>query len=473
LATLDDVELLTSLHNDLAYTQTDDSRYDAYYEGTQRLRRFGIAVPPDMAYLETVVNWPRLVVEAIEERCDVKSFIRGGDDLASEDLREMWDANNLDSEFHLAFLDSLIYGRGFLSVGTNEDDPDHPLITVESPAEMVVRVDPRTRRVTMALKVYGAMPYNLAALYATLYLPDRTVWFEREGGDWVETDRDDHGLGRVPVIPFFNRRRSGRWIGVSEMADAVSLTDAACRSLTNLQVASESHSVPQRWALGVSKGDFVDQDGKPLPVWEAYFGSIWSNENKDAKVGQFASSDLSNFHSTVNHYANLLAGIYGLPMRYLGQNTANPPSADGIRADEARLIKRAERKMSAAGDQLGRVMAYALRIRDKAWPESGDRIKVEWHDAATPTYAARVDGIQKLTGGKPILSREGGWDELGWSDARKLREKAYIDEEATDPLIQQLHTSLRITEAQPAPANNLPAQPATPVAAPNAPASGR
>lgn len=456
LATPDPQALIASLTQDLMLTRTADERYDQYYEGSHRLRRFGIAVPSDMSYLETVVNWPRLVVEAIEERCDVKSFIRGGDYLASTDLREMWDANNLDSEFHLSFLDSLVDGRGFLSVGSNEEDPAHPLIVVESPTEMVVRVDPRRRRVLAALKLYGDPPVytgdstidslmTTPAKYATLYEPDRTTWFELDSSEWIEADRDDHGIGRVPVIPFYNRRRSGRWVGVSEMADAISLTDAACRALTNLQVAMETHSVPQRYALGLSKGDFVDQDGNQLPVWQAYFGAIWSTANAEAKVGQFSASDLRNFHETTSHYAQLLAGIYGLPMRYMGQNTANPPSADGIRADEARLIKRAERKMSSAGDQLGRVMAFALRIRNKAWPESGDRIKVEWHDAATPTYAAKVDGIQKLTGGKAILSREGGWDELGWSDARKEREKKYMVDEAADPLLQQLANTLTAT----------------------------
>lgn len=433
-----------SLTKKLRATVIDDGLLNDYYEGEQRLKHLGLAVPPKLRRFETIVNWPRLVVDALEERCDVKSFIRGGDDTASSELRDAWDHNNLDSEFHLAFIDMLVVGRGFLSIGSNDDDPQFPFITVESPFETTVEVDARSRRVKAAAKLYGDV--NLRkAMFGTLYLPDVTVWLEREGSSsvWSEVGRDAHGLGRVPIIPFFNRRRSGMWTGVSEIADAIHLTDAAARALTNLQVASETHSVPQRWALGVSEGDFIDKTtGLPLPVWEAYFGAIWANKNPDIKVGQFSSSDLRNFHDTVNHYAGLLAGLYGLPIRYMGQNTANPPSADGIRADEARLIKRAERKMSVAGDQLGRTMAMWLRIRDGVWPESGDRIKVEWHDAATPTYAARVDGIQKLTGGKPILSREGGWDELGWSDARKEREQAYMNAEAADPVLERLTRDL-------------------------------
>jgi hypothetical protein len=37
-----------------------------------------------------------------------------------------------------------------------------------------------------------------------------------------------------------------------------------------------------------------------------------------------------------------------------------------------------------------------------------------------------------------VLSREGYWDELGWSEARKAKERAYFDAEALDPLMQQI-----------------------------------
>lgn len=420
-----------------------DAVLGKYYDGEQRLVQLGIAVPEELRRFVTVVNWPRLVVDALEERCDVKSFIRGGTDLADAELREGWDGNNLDSEFPLAFLDSLIYGRGFLSVGTNEDDPAMPLIAVESPLEMAVDVDPRRRRVRAAAKFYGevAEPGRPGREYATLYLPEATIWLEKESSGWTEVDRDVHGLKRVPVIPFFNRRRSGPWLGRSEMTDAIGLTDAAARSLTNLQLAGETHAVPQRYLLGASKGDFVDETGDPLPVWESYLSAIWATTNTDAKAGQFASSDLRNFHETVNHYAALVSGLYGLPMRYLGLNHANPPSADGIRADEARLIKRAERKMSVAGDQLGRTMAMWLKFKTGEFPD-GNRIKVEWFDAATPTYASKADAVQKLTGGKPILSREGGWDELGWSEARKARERDLLKAEEADPVLERVTREL-------------------------------
>lgn len=444
---VDETRTIARLANQLAYTSVTDKLRDAYYEGSQRLEHIGLAVPPELRRFETVVNWPRLVVDALEERCDKKAFLLPNEDRADASLEEGWVANNLDSEASLVHLDSLIYGRGFVSVGTNEEDPEHPLITVESPTETVVEIDARKRRVLNALKLYGQTPdagdiQPGLPTFATFTQPNRTQWLEKGAdGRWEIVDQDDHMLGRVAVVPFFNRRRTGRWVGVSDMADAISLTDAAARSLTNLQIAGETHSVPQKWVLGMTKSDFVDGDGNALPAWQSYFSAIWANQNKDASVGQFTASSLSNFHDTVSHYAALVSGLYGLPMRYLGQNTANPPSADGIRADEARHIKRAERKMQGWGDQWPRVMAYYMRFRDGVWPGGGDRISMTWHDAATPTVAARADAIAKYKG-SGIYSREGSWDELGWSEPRKATERAYFAAEALDPITQALARGL-------------------------------
>jgi hypothetical protein len=434
---LDETNALSDLTRLIENSATADQKLDRYYEGRQRLEHIGLATPPDLRRFETVVNWPRLSVDAIEERISVKSLMMPGSDVADPGLQEGWTFNNLDSESSLVHLDSLIFGRGFVCIGANEDDPEHPLITVESPREVVASFDPRSRRVDAALRLYGAAPEDPNPQFATLYMPDRTVWLERNAGRWVEFDRDQHNMGRVPVVPFLNRRRTGMWSGVSEMADVIGLTDAAARSLTNLQIAGETHSVPQKYVLGMSRGDFVDADGSPIPAWESYFSAIWANANKDAKVGQFTASDLKNFHDTVNHYASLVSGVTGLPMRYLGQQSTNPPSADGIRADESRLVKRSERKMSGFGDRWGHVFAFYLRIRDGEWVD-GNGITTEWYDAGTPTYGSRVDGIQKLTGGKPILSMEGGWDELGWSEARKDRERAYLAAEDVDPIARQI-----------------------------------
>lgn len=437
----DDEIVVNELTEALQRATNADNRLDRYYEGQQRLEHIGLAVPPELRRFETVVNWPRLVLDSLNERLDVKSFILPGQDTVDTSLTDLWSANDLDSEAPKLHLESFIYGRSFVCVGMNDTDPERPLITVESPREVAVYIDYRTRRVAQALRLYGVDVNTNQPTLATIYLPNRTSWLERaQSGKWVEVNRDEHNLGRVPIVPFFNRIRPGRWSGVSEMADVIQLTDAAARSLTNLQIAGETHSVPQKYVLGMSKGDFVDANGDPVPAWESYFSAIWANQKETAKVGQFTASDLSNFHETVNHYAHLVSAVSGLPPHFLGFTSDNPASADAIRSAEARLVKRAELKQRQFGDAWGQVMAFAMRLRDGVWPD-GRRIGVEWHDAATPTVAARADAMVKLHA-EGIISREGVWDELGWSEGRKEKERAYLEAEALDPVTRQIVAGL-------------------------------
>ena len=436
LLPLDESRRVDELSRRLFTSYPDDQRFDRYYEGSQRLAHIGLAVPPELRKFETVLNWCRTVVDSVSDRMRMKAFYLPGEDRASEALRESWDYNNLDSESIAHHQEMLILGRGFVSVGANEEDPEFPLIQVENPRELAVDIDHRHRRLRAAVRVMPSendapgTPSN-----AVLYLPDSTMRLKRHQGRWVVEDRDDHGLGRVPLVMFLNRRRVGQWTGVSEMVDAIPLVDAAARSLTNLQLAGETHSVPQKYVLGMSKGDFVDAEGKPIPAWEAYFNAIWANQNKDAKVGQFAASDLSNFHNTVDHYASKLAGLYGLPARYVGITSVNPAAEGAIRAEEARLILNVEKKAALAGDGWGWVMGLVERFRTGEWV-SGSRIKTDWFDAGTPTYAQRADALTKMyNSGQGILSREGVWEELGWSEARMERERSRFEAEARAGLV--------------------------------------
>lgn len=416
--------VIEALEPEARFRWFQDERWDRYYEGAQRLQHLGLAVPPELRKFETIVNWPRLYLDAIEQRQDVKTILRPGEIDSDPWLQELYWANNLAAELTLYRKDKYVYGRAFLCAGSNEASPEHPLITVESPREMTVQVDARSRQLSSALRLYNVV--NGEAQNATVYLPNSTTWLVKEHGKWVEaSEPDNHNMGRLPIVMGLNRRRTGKWSGTSEMADVIGLTDAAARSLTNLQVAQETHAVPARWAAGMAKGDFADTDGNLLPAWEAYYGAVWATENENAKFGQFSASDLKNFHATVELYATQVAAMTGLPADYFGINTTNPPGEGAIRANESRMVKNVERKNTEEGTELGWALGIAERIRTGEWPV-GNRVEVQYHDPGTPTFAQKADALQKLAGGKSIISVEGAWDELGWSPARKDQERGYL-----------------------------------------------
>jgi hypothetical protein len=428
---VDERAILTELESRLADTQLD--LLDAYYEGQQRLEQLGLAIPPQLQRFVVVVNWPQIAVDAVEERLDVEGFTWPDREDADEDLWRIWQANKLDEQAQQAHLDALVYGRSYVCVGTNEADKDTPLITVESPREVVTVRDPRTRATRAALRLWKDEK-SLENASATLYLPDVTVWLVWDQGGWAEVDRDQHGLGRVPVVPMLNRPRTRRVAGVSEMAPVIPLTDAAARALTNAQVAQETHAVPQRGVLGASQGDFVDAEGKPLTVWEAYFGAVWTVTNENAKTFQFDASDMSNFERMVNLYARLVSGVAGIPPNYLGLAADDASSADAIRSREARLVKRCERKQTVFSGAWEQVMSLAIRLRDGVWNPDADLLVTDWRNPATPTRAQQADAAVKLVQAD-VIPREAAWEDLGYGPARraKLREQFRLQAEA-DPV---------------------------------------
>lgn len=438
--TSSELALIADHERRLAATSARDELMLRYYQGRQRVEQLGMAIPPAMRKFLVIANWCRTVVDTTNSRQQVRSLILPGEETADPTLRAIWDASNLSAHVSMFNLDRMIYGRAFMSVGTNEENPELPWVRVESPREMSAAVDVRLERVTSACRFYGwdqdgnpaEQSPHVGPAQVTLYLPDVTIWAERDpaSGDWIEVDRDDHKLGAVPVVMHLNRRLSGAWVGESQMTDVIPLVDSAARSLTNLQFAQEAHGIPRMYMTGVAKGDFTDANGKLIPQFEAYFDAIHTLTSKDARVGQLSAADLKNFETAVQLYGKQASIVTGFPARYFGLTTTNPPAEGAIHADESSLTRSVEEQNEQVGTTLGWVGALAYRFAAGKWI-TGNRVRVDWFDPGTPTVSQREDALAKRRAAG-VLSREGYWDELGWSEARKAKERAYLRAEAAE-----------------------------------------
>lgn len=420
---------------------------DAYFDGEQRIEQLGLAVPEDLREFVTIVAWPATCVMAIEEREDVEGFRLPGQPEADTGLAEVWQANDMDTESQMGHIDSLVFGRAYACVGSNDDNADMPLITVESPLEMVHEWSARDRRVTSAARIYTDVASGTPIPRATLYVPGSTVWCVKDGrgrNRWREDPdmpRDDHGFP-VPVVPLVNNARLHKRYGRSEMSRIITLTDAAARALTNAQVATEVMALPQRTAAGLSQADFTDaKTGEALTQWEAYFGAVWATTNKDAKFHQFSAADLGNFTRIVDHYGQLVAGLTGLPLRYFGQLTTNPPSADGLRADESRLIKTCERKARSWGGSWERVMRLVRLFQTGRDDPALANMETLWRNPATPTQAQTADASVKLYAAGIISKRQARRD-IGYTSVQIANMERDDAEEAADPVLERVARQL-------------------------------
>ncbi|MFD5111446.1 phage portal protein [Streptomyces sp. NPDC058391] len=418
-----------------------------YYEGQQPLAYLHPELLEELGdqLRQVVINWPRLVVDALEERLDVEGFRYADNESAAEDLWKIWQANGMDEQSQQATVDALVMRRSFLVVGTNEKDAESPLVTVESPLQMQVDWDPRTRAVRAALKRWHEQDPITDAItdrYAALYVPGVTHWYEQTTATgWREIHRDEHGLEVPPVVPLVNRPRLMRPGGVSELSDVIPLSDAACKNATDMMVSAEYHAMPRRVAFGFDEEDFTDADGNPVSVWSRLAGRIWATvknrktgpDGDGADVIQFPEAQLSNFHSTIELLARLVASLAGLPPNYMGLDTNNPPSADAIRSAETRLVKRAERRHRPFGGSYEQMNRLILRVRDGEWDPRAQSLETLWRDPSTPTYAQKADAVTKLvqTG---ILPIEQAREDLGYTAVQRQRMRQ-MDDDALDRAI--------------------------------------
>lgn len=384
----------------LMFAQGPNREADLRYSGEWVTQQFGISIPPNMRMLRTVAGWCGTAVDVLEERLDWLGWATvDGDDTLGMD--QIFADNELAVDSGMVHLDSLIFGVSFVAVGTGLDGEPNPLITPYSPKNVTGVWSRTTRRLEAAV----AADFDDGRLESvTLYLPDETVTVDTSA-TWTVMNRDRHMLGRVPVVMVPNRVRGSRETGRSEITKSVRYyADAAARTLLGLEVNREFYNAPQRIGLNISDDMFQDANGNPVSPWTSIQGRVWNvppNEEGEAApdVKQFPPSSPAPYIDQVKGYATLLAAEAGIPPTYLGFQTDNPASADAIRAGEARLVKRAERRQAAFGRAWSEVGRLALLMRDGSFPDDyASRVMVRWRDAATPTRAAAADEASKLVG---------------------------------------------------------------------------
>jgi hypothetical protein len=384
---------------------------------------------------QVVIAWAQLVVDSLEERLDVEGFRLPGQAKPDGDLWRVWQENGCDEQSQLAHIDALVMRRSYICVGANEADDQTPLVTFESPLEVFGDVDPRTRTVRAALRRYvdteAAANSATGRRYATLYLPDRTVYFVDEKIDQT----DEHGLGVVPIVPIINRSRLSDWCGRSELSPILPLVHAANKIATDMMVAAEFVALPLRGIFGIGPEDLEDGSGNKMTALQAILGRLLLLPDADGtgKQFEFPAADLGNFHRTINSLAQLVGSIAGLPPHYLGQATDNPPSADAIRSNEIRLVKRAERRQRAFGGAHEAAMRLVHRFQTGDWDPAYRRLETAWRDASTPTVAQKSDAAVKLNAGGIVPKRQTRED-LGYTEAQiELMEAADDAEAANNP----------------------------------------
>lgn len=404
-----------------------------YYESNHRPKAIGIATPPEFRDLLANIGYPRLYVNALADRLELEGFRIADTDADDDTYWQWWQANDLDIESTLGHVDSLVHGRAYITVAAPDPavdidwDPTVPIIRVEPPTNLYAKIDPRTRKVEMAIRaVYNDAGDTITA--ATLYLPEQTILWVKVDGEWDAGTAIPHNLGIVPVIPIANRTRLSDLYGTSDITPELrSVTDAAGRILMNMQATAELMAVPLRVLFGVKRtelglSDDPDEPSDPRAAFEAYYARILAFEDPEGSAQQFSAAELRNFTDALDALDKKAAAYTGLPPQYLSTQSDTPASAEAIKASEARLVKNAERKCKLFGGAWEQAMRVASKVMKQEITPAMLRMETVWRDPSTPTYAAKADAATKLyNGGAGVVPKEQARIDMGYSSETRKK----------------------------------------------------
>jgi hypothetical protein len=339
-------------------------------------------------------------------------------------------------------------------VGSPDRPGDSPVVTVESPLNLAMMWDPRTRRPTAAYQAY-----EVEGVYrAVLYLPDQTITMSRtQTEQWAIEDRDQHNFGDVPVRRFPNRQQSFDREGRSEITPAImATTDSACRTLLGMEIAREFYSIPHRYILGASESDFQNADGTAKTALQMSMNKFLALERDEEgnvpTVGQFTAYDPAVFTKIIDEHAQLMASYTGFPPSYFGQTTtANPASADAIRVAENGLVRRAQQCQLQWSGPLEDIMRLVWRFANDGAevPAEMQRLETDWEPAETKTLTGISDAIfkQAQMGAIPATS-DVTLKQLGYSAVERQRLAIDRAVDAGQSVLAELASSLQAKEAR-------------------------
>lgn len=422
----DVAKIVELLSGNLAKQRTAIKKYQDYYDGKQPLSYATSDYDDAFALMlrELNDNWMPIIVDAVAERMKIEGF-RFADGKGDKDAQIIWQRNSLDADSDLHATESLISGVGYVMVwNAFENGSDLASITVEDPTQVYVHVDPGNRRNRLyAIKEWTD---DWGIEFRNVYFPDRIEKSMKEKGKWSDLPKVGNPLGKVPIVPFYNRPKLRGGTFRSELLEAISTQDQINKILADAIVASEFGAYRQRWATGVDVER--DENGKPVQPFKAGHNRVWIGPDSDAKFGTFEVTDLRNYVQFIENRIQSLASRTRTPPHYLLGGAGTFPSGESLKSTETGLIAKVKNRMRRFGESWEETMRLAFLVEGNEAKGNFFAAETIWADPESRTEAEHVDALVKLRSLKVPIRKL--WEDAGYSQEEIERMVAWAREEA-------------------------------------------
>jgi hypothetical protein len=425
-----------------------------YYDGQQRLafatQKFREAFA--RYYSPLANNWMKIVVDAPVSRMEIQGFRFDPDTTkntweldADADAWRMWQANNFDAISRILHIDACKFGFSYVLVAPpDDDDPFNsaPVMTGEHPTQCYVFADPANPNKRMAAIKRWADDWDNHA-YATVYLADSVtnfrsaralssptsptgneiVIYDQTGTpipstmnkvSWQQIGGSPNPIAVVPLISIVNNPDllDG---GCSDLVTAIPIQDAVNKYCLDMQVSSEFHAYPQRWATGWERA--VDNTGRELSGREVELMLAQTRmvraDSSDTTFGSFQMGDVNNYIAPIELYIDHLAAQTQTPVYYLKGKMANL-AADAMHAADQGLVDRVKGKILSYSDAWEEIMRTAfLAVNDQARGHA-QSAEVIWADPESKSLAVLVQAAVQMRQSLSVPI-EMTWQMLGWT----------------------------------------------------------
>lgn len=356
-----------------------DLRY-RYYDMKNTFQAAGSIIPPQFLCLRPVLGWCAKAVDSLADRLVFDGF--SGDDFF---LGEIFDMNNRDILTSAAVKDALIGSCAFFYISA--DKTGYPRLQVIDGGEATGILDPITNLLTEGYAVI-----ERDERFGRFGKPKIEAYFTAES---TRIFRDGKPAENYPnpapyalLVPMIFKPDARRPFGHSRISRAnIELMRSAARTIWRSEVSAEFYSFPQKYVLGL-ESDARPDDGK-FDKWAATITSLLRFD-KDSSgdrptVGQFQQQSMTPYTEQLKMFASVFAGENGLTLDDLGFSTANPTTAEAIKAAHENLRLTAQAAQRSFGTGLLNAGYIAACLRDG---QAYDRFAVkktsaEWLPAFT------------------------------------------------------------------------------------------
>ncbi len=362
-----------------------------YYEMKHFVRDFGISTPPELRGFHSSLGWCAKAVDSLADRVVFNEF---RNDIL--DMNGIFQMNNPDILFQSAELSAMIAGCAFIYIAPAEKQWETPKLQVIDGANATGIIDPITGLLKEGYVVLERDKYNNVKTEA-YFIPNQTQYFYTgENG----MDVIDHAVGYPLLVPVIYRPGAVRPFGHSRISRAcMSLVNSAIRTVKRSEISAEFFSYPQKWVTGLS------EDAEIMDKWRATMATLLTiskdDDGNSPTFGQFAQQSMTPHVDHLKMFASLFAGETGLTLDDLGFPTANPSSADAIKAahDSLRLTARSAQRSFGSGFRNAGYVAACLRDEKEYNRSVACSAIAAWEPIFEPDasmLSAIGDGVLKL-----------------------------------------------------------------------------